>query len=102
VVSNPPYLSDQEIQSASPEVREYEPLLALHGGNDGLSHLKEIIRMASHFLSAHGLLALETGIHQHAILMRIAKESGLYCQKSAKDLCGRPRMLFFSKSNPNI
>ena len=47
VVSNPPYIETEEIKVLMPEVREHEPLLALDGGEDGLSFYRKIIQKAS-------------------------------------------------------
>jgi release factor glutamine methyltransferase len=96
IVANPPYLSAQETAEAAPEVREFEPRLALTPDGDGGSALRIILRDAPQFLAAGGLLALETGIGHHAELVRLAGEQGLTSIESAKDLTGRDRFLFVS------
>ncbi|MEZ4548274.1 MAG: hypothetical protein R3B51_11405 [Thermodesulfobacteriota bacterium] len=50
VVSNPPYVSPAEYESLDPTVKDYEPGLALVSGEDGLSHIKRIIRDSSRIL----------------------------------------------------
>jgi release factor glutamine methyltransferase len=97
IVSNPPYLSDKELESAQPEVRLHEPHKALIAPNDGLGHLEIIIREAPAFLSDGGLLALETGATQHDYLVRVANQIGLVVLTRMRDFSGRPRMLFFQK-----
>jgi release factor glutamine methyltransferase len=96
IVGNPPYLSAQETAEASPEVREFEPRLALTPDGDGGGALRIILRDAPRFLAPGGLLALETGIGHHAELVRLAGEQGFTRIESAKDLTGRDRFLFAS------
>lgn len=94
IVGNPPYLSAQETAEASPEVRQFEPMLALTSGADGRDALRTILRDAPRFLVPGGLLALETGVSQHEELIRLAGEQGFTGIESAKDLTGRDRFLF--------
>lgn len=93
VVSNPPYLSETEMRTAEPEVVEHEPTGALASGADGLDDLKLIIASANEHLNVGGMLALETGILQHAELERLCSEAGLQGE-SLDDLSGRPRFYF--------
>jgi len=93
IVSNPPYLSEAETAEAAPEVRAHEPKSALVAADDGLSDLRHIIKTAPHFLEKGGMLALETGIAQHAELIRLITECGLMRVESRKDLTGRDRFL---------
>jgi release factor glutamine methyltransferase len=94
IVSNPPYLTDAETDAAALEVRGHEPRSALVGGLDGLVDLREIISAASPFLAPGGLLALETGIAQHAELMTLAAAHGFERIESGRDLTGRDRFIF--------
>ena len=94
IVSNPPYLTDAETDAAAPEVRGHEPRSALVGGLDGLVDLREILSEASPFLAPGGLLALETGIAQHAELMVLAAAHGFERIESGRDLTGRDRFIF--------
>ncbi|MBS0630271.1 MAG: peptide chain release factor N(5)-glutamine methyltransferase [Verrucomicrobia bacterium] len=95
IVSNPPYLSPDETAAAEPEVRAYEPVTALTGaGADGRGDLSAIIADARAHLNTGGLLALETGIAQHAALMQEAQAAGYTQIESAQDLTGRDRFIF--------
>lgn len=94
IVSNPPYLSEQETAVAAPEVRLFEPRSALTAGDSGLADLRAILGSASKHLVAGGLLALETGIAHHAELLGVAKEVGYARTESRQDLTGRDRYLF--------
>lgn len=93
IVANPPYLTESEMATAEPEVAGHEPVGALVAGPDGLDDLKRIIAGAKAHLAEGGLLALETGIDQHAQLDAFAKEFGLQ-GKGLNDLSGRPRFYF--------
>jgi release factor glutamine methyltransferase len=62
IVSNPPYLSQQEFAVARDEVRKYEPISALVADDEGLRDIEIILQGAQKFLKAGGLIALETGI----------------------------------------
>lgn len=93
IVANPPYLTEAEMQSAEPEVAAHEPRQALVAGSDGLDDLKTILAGARARLSPGGLLALETGIEQHAVLAELAEAAGLR-GKGHNDLSGRPRFYF--------
>jgi len=64
LVSNPPYVIRSEIDSLMPEVANYEPRIALDGGEDGLSFYRRIIERAPQYLKSQGYLVLELGIDQ--------------------------------------
>jgi len=63
IISNPPYVSNKEMEKLPPEVRK-EPKIALEGGRDGLSIYRRIIGQSSRFLKKGGFLALEVGYKQ--------------------------------------
>jgi release factor glutamine methyltransferase len=93
VASNPPYLTAEETAQTAREVRDYEPITALTAADDGLADLKRIVSEAPNFLEADGLLALETGIAQHARLLAHAKAVGFSRVESKTDLTGRDRFV---------
>ncbi|MGN1043003.1 MAG: peptide chain release factor N(5)-glutamine methyltransferase [Christensenellales bacterium] len=64
IVSNPPYICTGDIASLDKEVREYEPLSALDGGQDGLDFYRDIANAVKKYLKDNGTLVLETGIGQ--------------------------------------
>lgn len=64
IVANPPYLSPQDLEELSPDIRKHEPELALHGGHDGLELLRRVVVGASRHLAPGGLLAVEVGAGQ--------------------------------------
>ncbi|NBB78803.1 MAG: peptide chain release factor N(5)-glutamine methyltransferase [Verrucomicrobia bacterium] len=98
IVANPPYLTEAEMETAEPEVAVHEPPTALVAGCDGLDDLRKILASAKDFLTPRGLLALETGIAQHAILKETAASHGL-SGESVQDLSERPRFLFVTQNS---
>lgn len=97
IVANPPYLTAEETAAAEPEVRLHEPLAALTANEGGLADLRVIIAGAPHYLRPGGLLAVETGIAQHADLARLMAAAGLTEVESRRDLTERDRFMFARK-----
>lgn len=71
IVSNPPYIPSKEIDALQPEIRLFEPMLALDGGSDGLSCYRTILENACRFLVPGGTLLLEMGADQKKGLLEI-------------------------------
>lgn len=94
IVSNPPYLTEEEWESAQPEVREYDPKPALVAAEDGIADLRQIITGAGAFLRPGGALFLETGIAQHPLLRSIAEGVGYTRIESLPDPSGRDRFFY--------
>lgn len=94
IVANPPYLSAGEVAQTAPEVRDHEPVAALTSRDAGLADLRAIITAAPHFLPSGGLLAMETGVAQHAELLPLARAAGFSHVESRSDLTGRDRFVF--------
>jgi release factor glutamine methyltransferase len=78
VISNPPYIPRRQIATLEPEIRCYEPLLALDGEEDGLGSLRRIVRAAHRSLKPGGRLLLEIGCDQKTALEGIVAEGGHY------------------------
>lgn len=91
IVSNPPYLNEQEWGSASPEVREHEPRSALVAEENGLADLKAILSAAIGCLEPQGLVAMETAGRNHEVLAAVAEEAGYATWETVGDLRGSPR-----------
>lgn len=93
VVSNPPYIPTADIDGLEPEVKCFEPMLALDGGIDGLDFYRRISEGAKKHLRAKGLIAFEVGIYQADAVSLILKEDS-YCNiKVIKDLSGIDRVV---------
>ena len=73
IVSNPPYVASGAIAGLAPEVRDYDPRLALDGGEDGLAAYREIIPALPGLLAPGGLIALELGAGQHRSVVSLVR-----------------------------
>lgn len=99
IVSNPPYLTASETAEAAPEVKEFEPITALTGkGEDGSGDLLTIIDAAPRYLAPGGMIALETGIAQHSLLLAACERAGFTAIESLQDLTKRDRYVIARKS----
>ena len=65
IVSNPPYIPSRDIRNLSKDIINYEPLLALRGGVDGLDLIKKVIYKSTSLLKKNGLFAIEIGFNQY-------------------------------------
>jgi release factor glutamine methyltransferase len=93
VVSNPPYVVHGEIASLAPEVRDYDPIVALDGGDDGLAAYRAIAADAKRLLAAGGRLYVELGAGQEAAVRMLFTDAGLAVGSVREDLAGIPRVL---------
>ncbi|MCG8528372.1 MAG: peptide chain release factor N(5)-glutamine methyltransferase [Opitutales bacterium] len=91
VVSNPPYLSDEEYDDTAPELLRYEPRMALTSGKSGLEAIERIISQSSDHLKTDGSLYLETGINQNEAIVEIVNRLGGLTVQFRKDLAGKDR-----------
>ena len=95
VVSNPPYIPADEYVALEPNVRDYEPRLALYGGVDGLDVYRRLIPGAALLLRAGGTLAVEVGDGQADAVAGIVEAAGAYeTPERRSDLSGVPRVVY--------
>lgn len=97
IVTNPPYIKSNIINTLSDEVKN-EPILALDGGEDGLIFYKKIAENAKEFLKANGHIAFEIGYDQKKEVEKILKENGYKNIYSKKDLGGNDRIVVAQKN----
>lgn len=91
VVSNPPYITEQEMADLAPDVRNYDPETALVAGVDGLDAYRALIPQARRILVPGGLLALEVGRGQAVTVGKMLSESGFEPVFTRADLAGVDR-----------
>ena len=91
IVSNPPYITTQEMLELPHSVKDYEPHLALHGGSDGLDFYKNIAKKYSSALKPGGYLCFEFGFGQGDAVCRILEENGYTILARAKDFSDKER-----------
>lgn len=94
IVSNPPYIKTDVIETLMPEVREHEPRMALDGQADGLFFYREIIAQAGRFLIGGGMLFFEIGYDQGEDVSRLMEEAGYMNIEVIKDFAGLDRVVF--------
>lgn len=97
IVSNPPYIESEEIKKLDKEVKDYDPLLALDGGKDGLKCYKEIANLSPQWLKKDGHILLEVGYNQAEIVKEIFESEGLKFVEFANDLSGIKRCVILKK-----
>lgn len=93
IVSNPPYVTEDEYKELQPEVREHEPKLALTAGTQGMDVYERLVPGAWDALSINGRLVLEIGAYQAETVCRLMKETGFSNIKIIKDLAGLDRVV---------
>ncbi len=96
IVSNPPYIKTDVIDTLMPEVREYEPAMALDGGADGLVFYHRIAKDAGKYLSGGGMLFFEIGCEQAEDVRKIMEEAGFREIAVVKDFAGLDRVVYGS------
>jgi len=77
IVSNPPYILTRDLKNLGQEIKNYEPLIALDGGIDGLDVIKKIIYKSKSLLKENGILAIEIGYGQYPNVSCILENQGL-------------------------
>jgi len=93
IVSNPPYVREDEMAALQPELARYEPHLALIGGQDGLDFFRRIAAGTASHLNTGGEVIVELGAGQEADVVRIMQAAGLHIVQLLRDLAGHHRVL---------
>lgn len=94
VVSNPPYIGEEERPALDAEVVDWEPRAALFAGVGGLDVIRPLVAQAPGHLRPGGLLALEIGAEQGAAVARLMEETGAFTPARVRpDLAGRDRFV---------
>jgi release factor glutamine methyltransferase len=97
IVSNPPYISTKELETLQPEVRNFDPVRALDGGEDGLDAYRIIAKEADAHLELGARVAVEIGCTQKAEVADVFRQAGYRLITAAKDLAGSDRVLIFKR-----
>jgi release factor glutamine methyltransferase len=74
IVSNPPYIPSDEIEKLQPEVKDWEPRLALDGGENGLKYIRRLIQESPQYLKPGGYLIFEFGLDQAKAIRKLADD----------------------------
>ena len=93
ITSNPPYIPTEVLNGLEPEVKDYEPRMALDGSEDGLAFYRRIAVAAPAFLRAGGRIYLEIGYDQGAAVEELLWNNGFARTRVVKDAAGRDRVV---------
>jgi len=93
ITANPPYIPDGDIPGLMPDVRDYEPRIALAGGTDGLDLVRRIVTEAPARLEVGGLLAVEVGAGQAPDVAALFEHAGFQEITRMRDLGGHERVV---------
>ena len=94
IVCNPPYIKNTERDTLSPDVRDYEPEVALFAGDDGLAVIRRLIAEAPKYLAPNGKLILEIGAtHADAVRTLLEAESSYATYELFKDYAAKERVV---------
>lgn len=94
IVSNPPYIESEKIEKLMPEVRDFEPRIALDGTKDGLEFYRNICNNLSRYLKEQGAVFFEIGYNQGRSVSKILNEQGFEKVKVIKDYSQNDRVVF--------
>lgn len=93
ILSNPPYIPTGEIERLMPEVRDFEPRIALDGSEDGLEFYRRILEEGKSFLNPRGYLLFEIGYNQGEAVSAMMKAAGFGQVRVIRDLSGLNRVV---------
>ena len=97
ILSNPPYISLEEMEDLMPEVRDHDPRMALTDEGDGLSFYRRIAREARNHLQPGGILGLEIGSGQKEAVTEMLREAGFQNVQCFQDYAGLDRVIMAEK-----
>jgi release factor glutamine methyltransferase len=93
MVSNPPYIAEAEFAALAPEVRDFEPRVALEGGRDGLNFYRKIVAGLPRWLARDGEVILEVGAGQADAVEAMMRAAGCAVGARRRDLAGVERVV---------
>ena len=97
IVSNPPYLTNKELENVSKEIRNFEPFISLDGGEDGLKFYREFATKIPKIMNSKAHFIIEIGAKQYHHCRDIFSLSSLKFEKKTQDLQKKDRIMVFSK-----
>ena len=99
IVSNPPYINQRKINKLDDDIKKFEPLIALNGGNDGLDVITKVIYKAKEILKRKGKLSLEIGNEQLIKVSNILRNNNFKIKENIKDYNDNTRCLISVNNN---
>ena len=95
VVSNPPYIPSKDIKKLSKDVKKFDPLISLDGGEDGLSCYRLIVKDLKRVITKNAIIIIEIGCNQSKLVEEIFKQNDFKLVKKYNDINGLDRVLTF-------
>ena len=93
IISNPPYIETRTVDTLAIDVKQYDPLTALDGGQEGLEPYKILCPQIRHILNQGGFMALEHGAGQSTDIIRLIDNTQFQEIRSITDLAGHDRVI---------
>lgn len=97
IVANPPYVTTEEMKTLDPSVRDFEPHLALHGGEDGLDFYRAIIKNFTPAINPGGWICFEFGMGQDGAVCNLLRQAGYEIVETRKDTADITRAVLARK-----
>ncbi len=97
IISNPPYINWFDLKYLDRDIRNFEPILALNGGLEGLSEINKIINRSSDLIKKKGKLVLEIAFNQKLKVIKLLTKKGFYINKVLKDYAKNDRCIISTK-----
>jgi release factor glutamine methyltransferase len=97
IVSNPPYIRTRELQKLPPDIRRWEPVIALDGGESGLNCYRRFAAEAARYLAVGGCALLEIGVNMAEEVSRLFTETDRYAAPAIYQDYARRNRLFVTK-----
>jgi len=97
ILSNPPYIRQQDLKYLEIDVKDFEPKLALDGGKDGFSKITKVISKTAMLLKRNGRFILEIGFGQKNRILNILKQNNFFINKVLKDYGKNDRCIISTK-----
>ena len=97
IVSNPPYIKKFKLKYLEKDVVKFEPRLALDGGLDGLSEIRNVIKKSSELIKTNGKFILEIGFDQKNKVINLLNKEGFYINSTLKDFAANDRCIVSTK-----
>ncbi|GAB4541256.1 MAG: peptide chain release factor N(5)-glutamine methyltransferase [Thermodesulfovibrionia bacterium] len=93
IISNPPYIKSADIEYLQPEIRSWEPIIAIDGGEDGLDYYRQIIPNARHYLKDDGMLVMEICPEGAGRIVDMLEDTGYRGINIINDYAGMERIV---------
>ena len=97
IISNPPYIKKLDLKNLEKDVLNFEPIIALDGGLDGILAIRRTIEKASELIKKNGLFILEIAFDQKDKVKKILKDKGFFINNILKDFAGKERCIVCRK-----